>query len=58
LNALAWSLAAGVIGQAFGGYCPIGPLGLTACITAVLIMWPVARRVERHGRTLAVAAAH
>jgi len=52
------SLAAGIIAQAFGGYSPIGPLGLIACLVAVLIVWPVARRVEREGRTLAVVAAH
>jgi len=52
------SLAAGMIAQAFGGYSPIGPLGLIACLVAILIVWPVARRVERQGRTLEVAAAH
>jgi len=58
LSQSAGSLAAGVIAQAFGGYSPIGPLGLTACLAAVLIMWPVARRAELRGRTLAVAPAH
>jgi hypothetical protein len=52
------SLGAGIIAQAFGGYSPIGPLGLIACLVAILIVWPVARRVERQGRTLEVAAAH
>lgn len=52
------SLAAGIIAQAFSGYGPIGPLGLIACLAAILTMWPVARHVERQGRTLAVAAAH
>lgn len=52
------SLAAGVIAQGFGGYGPIGPLGLIACLAAILIMWPIARRVERQGRGLAVAVAH
>jgi hypothetical protein len=52
------SLAAGMIAQAFGGYSPIGPLGLIACLVAILIVWPVARRVERQGRMLEVAAAH
>jgi hypothetical protein len=47
-----------MIAQAFGGYSPIGPLGLIACLVAILIVWPVARRVERQGRTLEVAAAH
>lgn len=53
----AGSLAAGMIAQAFGGYGPIGPLGLIACVVAIAIMWPVARRAERQGRTLAAAAA-
>ena len=52
------SLTAGIIAQAFGGYSPIGPLGLTACVAAVVVALPVARRMERQGRTLAVAAAH
>jgi hypothetical protein len=47
-----------MIAQAFGSYSPIGPLGLIACLAAILITWQVARRVERRGRTLAVAAAH
>lgn len=52
------SLTAGMIAQAFGGYSPIGPLGLIACVVAILIMWPVACRVERQGGTLAMATAH
>jgi len=54
----AGSLAAGMIAQAFGSYAPIGPLGLIACLAAIVIAYPVSRRMERHGRTLAVAAAH
>jgi hypothetical protein len=52
------SLTAGMIAQAFGGYSPIGPLGLIACVVAVVVAWPVARRMERQRSTLAVAAAH
>ena len=58
LSQSAGSLAAGVIAQTFGGYSPIGPLGLIACLAGVLITWPVARRAERQGRTLTVAAVH
>lgn len=58
LSQSAGSLAAGIIAQAFGGYGPIGPLGLITCVAAILITWPVARRVERRSRRLAVAAAH
>ena len=54
----AGSLAAGMIAQAFGGYSPVGPLGLVACLAAIAIMWPVARRTEREGRAPAAAAAH
>ena len=54
----AGSLAAGIIAQAFGGYTPIGPLALIACLAAILITWPVAVRVERQSRTLRAAAAH
>src|SRR5579864_58760 len=52
------SLTAGMIAQAFGGYSPIGPMGLIACVIAVAVAWPVARRTERPARPLAVAAAH
>ena len=52
------SLTAGMIAQAFGGYTPIGPLGMIACVAAIVIAWPVARRMERQGRTLAAAGAH
>ena len=58
LSQSAGSLAAGIIAQAFGGYGPIGPLGLITCLAAILITWPVARRVERRSSRLAVAAAH
>ncbi len=40
------SLGAGVIGQVFGGYGPIGPMGLGACLVAIMIVWPVARRLD------------
>jgi hypothetical protein len=41
------SLGAGIIGQVFGGYGPIGPLGLGACLIAISIAWPLARRLDR-----------
>ncbi|MFT3965447.1 MAG: MFS transporter [Sphingobium sp.] len=45
------SLGAGIIAQAFGGYQPIGPMGLAACIAAIAIAWPLARGLDRQGRT-------
>jgi len=41
------SLGAGFIAQGFGGYQPIGPLGLVACIFAAAAAWPLARRFDR-----------
>lgn len=41
------SLGAGIIAQVFGGYQPIGPVGLFACLVAVAIAWPLARRLDR-----------
>lgn len=58
LSQSAGSLAAGAFAQAFGSYRPIGPLGLISCLAAVAIVWPVARRVERHSRVPVVAAAN
>ncbi len=40
------SLGAGVIAQLFGSYWLIGPLGLGACLVAIAIVWPVARRLD------------
>ncbi|MFM5949264.1 MAG: MFS transporter [Novosphingobium sp.] len=41
------SLAAGAIAQTFGGYRPIGPLGAAVCVLAILVAWPLARRLDR-----------
>lgn len=41
------SLGAGIIAQSFGGYQPIGPLGLIACLASIAIGWPLARRLDR-----------
>jgi len=41
------SLGADVIAQLFGGYQPIGPLGLVACLVAILISLPLARRFDQ-----------
>jgi hypothetical protein len=40
------SLGAGVIAQVFGGYQPIGPLGLGACVLAMATAWPLAARLD------------
>ena len=41
------SLAAGFIAQRFGGYAPIGPLGAVACVMAIAVALPLARRLDR-----------
>lgn len=41
------SLAAGGIAQRFGGYAPIGPLGAMACVMAIAVALPLARRLDR-----------
>jgi hypothetical protein len=40
------SLATGLIAQGFGGYTPIGPLGLGFCAAATLLAAPLARRAH------------
>jgi hypothetical protein len=37
------SLATGIIAQLFGGYAPVGLFGLTGCVTAAMLAWPLAR---------------
>lgn len=41
------SLGAGVIAQVFGGYQPIGPLGLVACVLAMATALPLGLRFDR-----------
>ncbi|HEV8494203.1 MAG TPA: MFS transporter [Candidatus Angelobacter sp.] len=41
------SLGAGIIAQVLGGYWPIGPLGLLACLAAIATTWPLARYFDR-----------
>lgn len=41
------SLATGVIAQVLGGYRIVGPLGLLFCIAAILVMWPLVRRLDK-----------
>jgi hypothetical protein len=41
------SLGAGFIAQGFGGYQPVGPLGLGACVLAIAAAWPLAARLDR-----------
>jgi hypothetical protein len=40
------SLGAGLIAQGFGGYQPIGPLGLGACVLAMSTAWSLAARLD------------
>ena len=49
------SLGAGIIAQTFGGYGAIGPLGLGACLIAIAIAWPLARRFDGERRAAVLA---
>ena len=52
------SLAAGSIAQLTGGYTSVGPLGLIACLVAIVLIWPLARRFDRQPVAAAVVPAH
>jgi hypothetical protein len=47
------SLATGVIAQLLRGYRPVGPLGMGICMAAVVIIWPLARRIDADRRVRA-----
>lgn len=51
------SLGAGIIAQIFGGYQPIGPLGLGACLFAIAVALPLARRLDRTGPDAGITGA-
>ena len=40
------SLVTGSIAQVFGGYTPVGPMGLAFCLVALALIWPLARRMD------------
>ena len=40
------SLATGFIAQSLGGYRIVGPLGLVFCVSAILVIWSLARRLD------------
>ena len=40
------SLATGITAQLLRGYQPVGPMGLMFCLGAVVVIWPLARRLE------------
>ena len=50
------SLGAGIIAQMFGGYGAIGPIGLGACLIAIVTAWPLARKFDRERRASVLAA--
>jgi hypothetical protein len=40
------SLATGITAQLLRGYQPIGPMGFIACVGAIMVIWPLARRID------------
>jgi predicted MFS family arabinose efflux permease len=40
------SLATGAIAQLFGGFTPVGPMGLAFCMAAAVVILPLARRLD------------
>ncbi len=42
------ALTAGSIAQIAGNYRIVGPLGLAFCVAAIALIWPLARRFDRH----------
>ncbi len=44
------SLATGVTAQLLRGYQPVGPMGFILCVGAILVIWPLARRLDEHAR--------
>jgi predicted MFS family arabinose efflux permease len=44
------SLATGITAQLFRGYQPVGPMGFIMCLGAILVIWPLARRLDAHPR--------
>jgi predicted MFS family arabinose efflux permease len=40
------SLVTGGIAQIFGGYVPVGPMGLCFCTAALATIWPLVRRLD------------
>ncbi|PTQ12737.1 MFS transporter [Sphingomonas oleivorans] len=51
------ALGAGMIAQFLGGYWPLGPLGLIACIAAIVVAWPLARKLDSAADSSAISAA-
>lgn len=48
------SLITGMIAQGFGGYVPVGPMGLAFCLAALATFWPLLRRLDAAGTQAAV----
>jgi len=43
------SVATGAIAQIFGSYVPVGPMGFAFCVAALMVVWPLLRRIDRNG---------
>jgi MFS family permease len=41
------SLATGFIAELLGGFRPVGPMGLVGCAATIVVIWPLARRLDR-----------
>ncbi len=53
LSSAAWllmesagSLVTGLVAQVLGSYTPVGPLGMAICISAIVVIRPLARRLD------------
>jgi hypothetical protein len=44
------SLATGIAAQLLRGYQPVGPMGFIICLGAIVVIWPLARRLDADAR--------
>ena len=45
------SLATGITAQLLGGYQLVGPMGFVICLGAIVVIWPLARRLDASERS-------
>jgi predicted MFS family arabinose efflux permease len=46
------SLMTGILAHVLGGYRAVGPLGMTLCLAAMAVIWPLAARADRTRRAI------